>query len=65
MRRDADRPVELTSCFTETEAAILISKLDGEGIEAQMIGGLTSGSGQAPGDVKVHRARDGSRTAGQ
>ncbi len=54
MSQDPKRPVELTTCATESEAAILIATLDAEGITAQMVGGLTSGlRAEAPGGVTV------------
>ncbi|MBC8105235.1 MAG: hypothetical protein H7Z14_01500 [Anaerolineae bacterium] len=51
---DADNPVVLTSVPSEPLAALLIGRLESEGIDAEMSGALTSGfRADAPGDVQI------------
>lgn len=51
---DADKPVVLTSLPTEPLAALLVGRLQNEGIRAEMSGALTSGfRAEAAGDVQI------------
>jgi len=51
---DADKPVVLTSVPTEPLAALLVGRLQNEGIRAEMSGALTSGfRAEAAGDVQI------------
>jgi hypothetical protein len=47
-------PVVLTTTDNESEAAMIVAALDRAGIEAQAVGGLTSGMrAESPGQVQV------------
>ena len=54
MSADPNNPTRLTSCANEIEAAAVIGALQDAGIDAQMVGGFTSGfRAEAPGDVEI------------
>ncbi len=54
MTDDANDLVELASVSTETEAAIIVSRLESEGVQANAEGALTSSLRmQVPGMVKI------------
>ena len=51
---DPNDPVVLTKVSTEAEAAMIAAMLEGQGIDTQTSGELTSGfRAEAPGGVKV------------
>ena len=54
MADHSTQPVLLTTVLNEAEAAVLLAALDARGIEAEMVGGLTSGfKAEAPGNVSI------------
>ncbi|KAA0212780.1 MAG: DUF2007 domain-containing protein [Leptolyngbya sp. PLA3] len=60
---DASEPVVVAFASDEIEAAIIRSALEGEGIPAWVVGGLTAGMrAEAPGRAKILvRAQDAER----